>query len=116
MFVNVMGQGSFVKFSKILGMWGIPCIGIGDAKNDREVRAEGTGNFRLYTYPRCDLSELYQSDGYKEVYERVCVDIGVTPCKENKNPLVARIFAERTDPPEEIRRLWESIKSFVVEP
>ena len=109
MFVSVHGDQNFRVTAKTLSIWGIPQTGIGDSKAPDVYDVDG---FRVYHYDLEEFSDFYKREPYMKIYNE-------TPSSaryKTKDPLVARAVAEETPPPEEICRLWDRIKDFVLMP
>lgn len=104
-FHNVHGDANFERYSEVLDAWGVPFRMVGDGiAKERLLKLGERGTW----YPENDLTELFEKyypDEFRELNNEWH--------EGAKNPLVARLLAERTAPPPPVEELWKFIESFL---
>lgn len=104
-FHNVHGDGNFDRYAKVLGAWEVPFMMVGDGKARERLVKLG------------DRGVWFLDDDLTQLFDR-CYPAEFGKLKEEwhdgaKNPLVARLLAERTAPPAPVEELWKSLKPLV---
>jgi ABC-type branched-subunit amino acid transport system ATPase component len=105
----VASDNAFGGFVRVLDAWGCPWRIIADRR--ALPRLSGFDPETALTYPEDDFSDLlmkYYPDQTKRATDEYSGRL------KEKDPVVARIVATETDPPQPIRDLWEKIRPFIV--
>ena len=104
-FHNVHGDGNFERYSKVVEAWGVPFRMVGDGKAKERLSKLGE---KGTWFPDDDLTGLFET-----YYPSEFSTLKNKWQDGAKNPLVARLLAEETEPPLPAIKLWEFLRPFL---
>jgi ABC-type polar amino acid transport system ATPase subunit len=107
LFLTVAGDGAFPRFARVLDAWGIPYRLVADGS--ARARVERFGDHAI-TYPQRDFSVLLD-EFYPIETARAVKELGGS--RGIKDPVVAKVVASETPPPEPIRGVWSRLRPFI---
>lgn len=105
--ITATSDTAFGRFTRVLDAWGCPWRIVADRKALPRLAQFGDS---ALTYPEADFGELLEKYYPAETKRAISEYSGPTRIKD---PVVARIVALETSPPESVKSLWASLRSFI---
>jgi energy-coupling factor transporter ATP-binding protein EcfA2 len=109
-FISVDGQLYFARHRAPLEAWHIPFKMIGDGKAGPILEKYGS---EAFAYPSPDLSRVME-DHFQAELDKLGKELGST--LSSNAPAVVRVIAHDTDPPSEVRAVWDFLQLFLTAP